>query len=92
MPRKVRSSQSLTVMTNATEPFVEELRPPLEREAALLEADRCLECGGPYATAPCTVACPAGVDVAGFVGAIAEDDVPAAADTIFADTFEGCSL
>lgn len=78
-------------MTTATEPSMEELRPPLEREAALLEADRCLECGGPYAPAPCTVACPAGVDVAGFVGAIAEDDVAAAAETIFAENLLGAT-
>jgi NADPH-dependent glutamate synthase beta subunit-like oxidoreductase len=33
--------------TEVGEPVFEELRPPLSREAALLEADRCLECGGP---------------------------------------------
>lgn len=61
----------------------EELRPPLEADQAVLEADRCLECGGPYAEAPCTVACPAGVDVPAFVTAIAEGDVAAAAGTIY---------
>ena len=45
-----------------------ELRPPIDRVEALAEADRCLECGGPYAPAPCMVACPAEVDVAGFIG------------------------
>jgi glutamate synthase (NADPH/NADH) small chain len=49
----------------------EELRPPLTAAEALVEADRCLECGGAHAPAPCTVACPADVDVAGFVSAIA---------------------
>jgi len=76
-------------MINATERLPEELHPPLERETALLEADRCLECGGPYAAAPCTVACPADVDVARFVGAIADDDVAAAAETIFAENLLG---
>ena len=78
-------------MINATERLPEELHPPLEREAALLEADRCLECGGPYAAAPCTVACPADVDVAHFVGAIADDDVAAAAETIFAENLLGAT-
>ena len=40
-----------------------ELRPPLTAEAALVEADRCLECGGLHAPAPCVVGCPADVDV-----------------------------
>src|SRR5512133_139953 len=74
---------------SATEPVFGELHPPLGREDALLEADRCLECGGPHALAPCMVACPASVDVARFVGAIADDDPEAAADTIFAENLLG---
>jgi glutamate synthase (NADPH/NADH) small chain len=70
-------------------PLVDELRPPLTREQALLEADRCLECGGPYAPAPCAVACPADVDVARFVAEIASDDPGAAAATIFAENLLG---
>lgn len=61
----------------------DELRPPLDHGQAVLEADRCLECGGPYAEAPCTVACPAEVDVSRFVTAIADGDVEAAARTIY---------
>lgn len=67
------------------QPVFEELRPPLAVEEALLEADRCLECGGPYAEAPCTTACPANVDVPGFVSAIARGDHFGAAKTIFAE-------
>jgi dihydropyrimidine dehydrogenase (NAD+) subunit PreT len=59
-----------------------ELRPPLSPAQARLEAYRCLECGGPYAPAPCTVACPADVDVPGFITAIAEGDATRAADII----------
>ena len=70
-------------MTTGTNRAWEELRPPLEVEQALLAADRCLECGGAYAEAPCTLACPAGVDVAGFIGALAEGDVEGAARTIY---------
>ncbi len=68
-----------------------ELRPPIDRVEALAEADRCLECGGPYAPAPCMVACPAEVDVAGFIGAIAADDPEAAAQTIFAENLLGAT-
>ena len=39
----------------------EELSPALSEDRALLEADRCLECGGPHAPAPRSVACPAGI-------------------------------
>jgi dihydropyrimidine dehydrogenase (NAD+) subunit PreT len=77
--------------TEVGEPLFEELRPPLSREAALLEADRCLECGGPHAPAPCMLACPAGVDVAGFIAAIADDDPASAAETIFAENFLGAT-
>jgi len=75
----------------AAAPQFEELRPPLSRREAVLEADRCLACGGAHAPAPCTVACPAGVDVAGFVAALAEDDPERAADTIFAENLLGAS-
>ena len=70
-------------MKPGTDRAWEELRPPLEVEQALLAADRGLECGGAYAEAPCTLACPAGVDVAGFIGALAEGDVEGAARTIY---------
>jgi dihydropyrimidine dehydrogenase (NAD+) subunit PreT len=74
---------------SATEPVFEELRPPFTRKEALLEADRCLECGGPHAPAPCMVACPAEVDVARFVAEVADDDPVAAAETIFAENLLG---
>ena len=66
-----------------------ELRPPLTRRDAVLEADRCLECGGPYAVAPCSAACPADVDVPSFVAALARDDPARAAETIFAQNLLG---
>ena len=67
----------------------DELKPPLVHDAAVVAADRCLECGGPYAAAPCVVACPAGVDVPGFVGAIARDDPAEAARIVFAENLLG---
>jgi dihydropyrimidine dehydrogenase (NAD+) subunit PreT len=69
--------------------LTQELRPPLSAETALLEADRCLGCGGPYSPAPCAAACPAGIDVPGFVGALAVADRVGAAKTIFAENLLG---
>jgi glutamate synthase (NADPH/NADH) small chain len=66
-----------------------ELRPPLTRDEAIVEADRCLDCGGPYAAAPCVTACPADVDVPTFIAEIARDDPGAAARTIFAENLLG---
>jgi dihydropyrimidine dehydrogenase (NAD+) subunit PreT len=70
-------------------PAFEELRPPLTEGEALLESDRCLECGGPYADAPCVTACPADVDVPAFVAALARGDRDVAAATIFAENLLG---
>jgi len=73
----------------ATEPVYAELIPPLERDEALAAADRCLECGQRHAVAPCIVACPAGVDVPGFVAALARDDPDEAARIIFGENLLG---
>jgi glutamate synthase (NADPH/NADH) small chain len=40
-----------------------ELRPPLTAQAAVIEANRCLNCFD----APCTIACPTHIDVPGFI-------------------------
>ena len=40
-----------------------EAHPPLAEKAAVLEAEACLQCGGPCTPAPCVGACPAGIDV-----------------------------
>ena len=66
-----------------------ELKPPLDRPSALAEADRCLECGGFHAAAPCVTACPVGVDVPQFIAAIARDDPDEAARIIFAENLLG---
>ena len=68
-----------------------ELRPPLDVDAALLEADRCLFCAGPYAPPPCAAACPVGVDVPRFVREIADGRPLAAARTIFDDNLLGAT-
>lgn len=74
----------------ATDAF-SELRPPLDIDAALLEADRCLFCAGPYAPPPCASACPAGVDVPRFVREIADGRPLAAARTIFHENLLGAT-
>lgn len=70
--------------TTEVQGLYQELHPPLEEWLAVREADRCLQCGGPAALAPCVVACPARVDVPGFVGALARRDVETASTLIFA--------
>ena len=81
-------------MSATTQPELgfDELRPPLGPAEAVVEADRCLECGGPHAPAPCAVACPAGVDVARFIAQIADGDPGAAAETIFEENILGAHL
>lgn len=71
--------------------LTDELKPPLSQGDALLAADRCLECGGPYAPAPCVVACPASVDVPRFVAQIARGATQAAAKTIARENILGAS-
>jgi dihydropyrimidine dehydrogenase (NAD+) subunit PreT len=73
----------------ATRPSFAELRLPLTPPEAVLEAERCLDCGGPYAPAPCSVACPAGIDVPSFVGALARNRPDEAAETILAENLLG---
>lgn len=68
--------------------LTQEERPPLSVEEALVEADRCLDCGG-AAGAPCTVACPAGIDVPGFIRSIADGDTERAAALIFEENLLG---
>ena len=65
------------------------LHPPLAPGAALVEADRCLGCGGLDAAAPCAAACPAEIDVPRFIDQIAAGDDVGAAQTIFAANLLG---
>jgi hypothetical protein len=46
-----------------------DLHPPLSRPEALIEADRCYFCYD----APCTTACPTGIDIPGFIQKIRSD-------------------
>jgi dihydropyrimidine dehydrogenase (NAD+) subunit PreT len=71
--------------------LLDELVPPLATDEAIVEADRCLECGGAHAPAPCVVACPAGVDVPGFVTAVAAGDPVEAGRIVFGENLLGGS-
>src|SRR6218665_2840448 len=52
--------------------------PPLTRPRALIEAERCYYCHD----APCTTACPTGIDVPSFIQRIAQDNDRGAARAI----------
>jgi hypothetical protein len=68
--------ESMATAAAPIDPLFAELVASLgDAAAAAVEADRCLECGGPHAPAPCVVACPAGIDVPGFVTQLAAGDV-----------------
>lgn len=63
-----------------------DIHPPFEtRDAALVEANRCLFCYD----APCTKSCPTGINVPKFIKQIATDDLKGAAHTIFAANIMG---
>lgn len=65
-------------------PGFEEIHPPLSAEQAAVEAERCLQCGGPLEAAPCVTACPAVIDIPRFIKEIRDGAPVEAAQTIFA--------
>jgi glutamate synthase (NADPH/NADH) small chain len=72
------------------DPF-HEIHLPLNDSEALVEANQCLDCGGPYAQAPCMVACPTHIDVPAFIREIREGRPLKSARTIFAANILGGS-
>ncbi|MGH8249142.1 MAG: NAD(P)-dependent oxidoreductase [Steroidobacteraceae bacterium] len=62
-----------------------DLHPPLSRSEALIAADRCYFC---YA-APCTAACPTGIDIPRFIQSIRSDDLEGAAVAILSENIMG---
>lgn len=61
----------------------------MKPKEAIFEADACLQCGGPCAAAPCSGACPAGIDIPKFIHEIALGKPLDAARTIFRDNILG---
>ena len=62
-----------------------EAHPPLNRQQALIEADRCYYCHD----APCIAACPTGIDVPTFIQRIAQDNLRGAAKAILEENIFG---
>ncbi|HSD69028.1 MAG TPA: NAD(P)-dependent oxidoreductase [Woeseiaceae bacterium] len=62
-----------------------DMHPPLSRSEALIEADRCYFCFD----APCTTACPTGIDIPGFIQKIRSDNVRGSAHTILKENIMG---
>jgi dihydropyrimidine dehydrogenase (NAD+) subunit PreT len=64
-----------------------DLHPPLDRQAAIPEANRCLYCFD----APCTIACPTHIDVPRFIKKIASGNLVGSARTILDANILGAS-
>ena len=62
-----------------------DLHPPLPRSEALIEADRCYFCYD----APCTTACPTGIDIPAFIQKIRSDNIRGSARTILSENIMG---
>lgn len=62
-----------------------DIHPPLSRSEALIEADRCYFCYD----APCTTACPTGIDIPAFIQKIRSDNLKGSAHTILTENIMG---
>ncbi len=62
-----------------------DLHPPLSKSEALIAADRCYFCFA----APCTAACPTGIDIPRFIQSIRSGDIEGAAHTILSENIFG---
>ena len=62
-----------------------DLHPALGRSEALIEADRCYFCFD----APCTTACPTGIDIPAFIQKIRSDNIRGSARTILMENIMG---
>ena len=61
------------------------MHPPLSRSEALIESDRCYFCYD----APCTTACPTGIDIPAFIQKIRSDNLQGSAHTILRENIMG---
>lgn len=62
-----------------------DMHPPLSRSEALIEADRCYFCFD----APCTTACPTGIDIPQFIQKVRSDNRRGSATTILSENIMG---
>lgn len=65
----------------------DDVAPPLDERQALIAANRCYYCYD----APCTAACPTGIDIPGFIRSIATGNLKGAAMTILSSNSFGGS-
>ena len=80
-----RNIQSGRLSKAEVEENFSDLHPPLTRSEALIEADRCYFCYD----APCTTACPTGIDIPGFIQKIRSDNLRGSAHTILRENIMG---
>jgi dihydropyrimidine dehydrogenase (NAD+) subunit PreT len=62
-----------------------DMHPPLTRSEAIIDADRCYFCYD----APCTTACPTGIDIPGFIQKIRSGNLKGSAHTILTENIMG---
>jgi dihydropyrimidine dehydrogenase (NAD+) subunit PreT len=62
-----------------------DMHPPLSRSEAVIDADRCYFCYD----APCTTACPTGIDIPGFIQKIRSGNIKGSAKTILEENIMG---
>ena len=62
-----------------------DMHPPLSRSEAIIDADRCYFCYD----APCTTACPTGIDIPGFIQKIRSGNLKGSAHTILSENIMG---
>ena len=62
-----------------------DMHPPLTPSEAIIDADRCYFCYD----APCTTACPTGIDIPGFIQKIRSGNIKGSAHTILSENIMG---
>ena len=62
-----------------------DMHPPLTKSEAIIDADRCYFCYD----APCTTACPTGIDIPGFIQKIRSGNLKGSAHTILSENIMG---
>jgi dihydropyrimidine dehydrogenase (NAD+) subunit PreT len=86
MSQRTPFHQQIVIQPEMAERFGD-LHPPLDRQAAMPEANRCLFCFD----APCTTACPTHIDVPRFIKKIASGNLSGSARTILDANILGAS-
>ncbi|HEX7718765.1 MAG TPA: NAD(P)-dependent oxidoreductase [Woeseiaceae bacterium] len=83
--QRVRDVRAARIPATEINKNFADMHPPLTRSEALIEADRCYFCFD----APCTTACPTGIDIPGFIQKIRSDNIKGSARTILEENIMG---